>query len=98
VLQEGQFRPVGGSRFHDVRVRLIASTNRDLAEELEKGTFRQDLYYRINVFRITAPPLRRRKEDSSDLAAHFLQKSAGKYGRPVPALSPSALETLLRFD
>ncbi len=98
VLQEGQFRPVGGNRFRDVRVRLIASTNRDLAEEVEKGTFRQDLYYRINVFQITAPPLRHRKEDIPDLAAHFLRKSAGKYGRPVPVLSPSALEALLRFD
>ena len=98
VLQEGQFRPVGGSHTRQVNVRVIASTNRNLAEEIRKGNFREDLYYRINVFQITCPPLRERKEDILFLANHFLEKFAGKTGRPVPELSPQALNLLMRFD
>jgi len=98
VLQEGQFRPVGGSRTEQVNVRLIASTNRDLEEEVRKGTFREDLYYRINVFQVTPPPLRERKEDILLLANHFLEKYAGKISRPVPRITPRALDLLMLFD
>ena len=98
VLQEGQFRPVGGNHTRQVNVRVIASTNRNLADEIRRGNFREDLYYRINVFQITCPPLRERKEDILFLANHFLEKIAGKTGRPVPELSPQALNLLMRFD
>ncbi len=97
VLQEGQLRPVGSNRTRQVNVRLIASTNRDLADEVNRGTFREDLYYRINVFQITCPPLRERKDDILELAAYFLEKSARKNKRPVPRLSPQAMDLLLRF-
>ncbi len=98
VLQEGQFRPVGSHRMQQVEVRIIASTNRDLAEEVKKGNFREDLFYRINVFQITPPPLRERKEDILKLAVHFLEKFAARMNRPVPRLSPYALDLLHRFD
>jgi Nif-specific regulatory protein len=98
VLQEGQFRPVGSHRMQRVEVRIIASTNRDLAEEVKKGTFREDLFYRINVFQITPPPLRERKDDILKLATHFLERFAARMKRPVPRLSPYALDLLHRFD
>lgn len=98
VLQEGQFRPVGSNQTRQVDVRLIASTNRDLAGEVEKGNFRADLYYRINVFQITSPPLRERKDDILRLANHFLEKYAKKIGRPIPQIAPYALDLLMRFD
>ncbi len=98
LLQEGQFRPVGSSLTRQVSVRVIAATNRDLAEEIRRGNFREDLYYRINVFQITPPPLRERKEDIIFLANHFLAKFAARSGRPVPVISPPALGLLMRFD
>jgi Nif-specific regulatory protein len=98
VLQEGQFRPVGGNQTRQVDVRIISSTNRDLASEVKNGNFREDLYYRINVFKVTPPPLRERKEDILSLANHFLKKYAGKIDRPVPRITPYALDLLMRFD
>lgn len=98
VLQEGQFRPVGSHKTQQVEVRIIASTNRDLEEEVKKGNFREDLFYRINVFQVTPPPLRERKEDILRLANHFLAKFAAKMDWPVPRLSPYALDLLHRFD
>jgi Nif-specific regulatory protein len=98
VLQEGEFRPVGGNRNMTVNVRVIASTNRNLSEEVAKGQFREDLYYRINIFQIAPPPLRQRKEDILSLAHHFLKKYACKNNKPVPILTPQALDLLLRFD
>lgn len=98
VLQESEFRPVGGSRSQKVNFRLITSTNRDLSEEIKRGNFREDLYYRINVFQITPPPLRQRKEDILPLANHFLEKYAGITNKPVPTLTPHALDLLMRFD
>lgn len=97
VLQEGQMRPVGSTRYVDVKVRLIASTNRDLEEEVTKGNFRQDLLFRINVFPITMPPLREREDDIHLLVQHFLQKYAAKMGRPPVQISPGAQELLSRF-
>lgn len=97
VLQEGQFRPVGSSETRTVNVRVIAATNRDLAEEIENGNFRKDLYYRINVFQITPPPLRDRKEDIPDLAHHFIQKFSERNGLQIPELSPQALQTLMLY-
>ena len=98
VLQEGQFRPVGSSQIRQVSVRLIVSTNRNLAEEIEKDNFREDLYYRINVFQITPPPLRERKEDIPLLANHFLTKYAKKNNQPVPRLPAEVLSLLMRFN
>ncbi|MFV9646598.1 MAG: sigma 54-interacting transcriptional regulator, partial [Desulfobacterales bacterium] len=98
VLQEGQLRPVGGSRTINVDVRLIASSNRDLEEEVRKGNFRKDLFYRINVFPVTLPPLRERREDIPLLAAHFLKKFAKKLKRPAVRLTPQAVDLLSRFD
>jgi Nif-specific regulatory protein len=98
VLQEGELRPVGGSSSRRVKVRVIASTNRNLDEEIKAGRFREDLYYRINIFQITPPPLRQRKEDILALANHFLEKYALKNNKPVPILTPRALDLLMRFD
>ena len=98
VLQEGEIRPVGSGQTHHVNVRLIASTNRDLAEEVKKGNFREDLFYRINVFQITAPPLREREDDIPHLAVHLLKKFAKRGNRPVPEITPGALDLLMRFD
>ena len=98
VLQEGQFRPVGSTQTRQVNVRLIASTNRNLEEEIKKGNFREDLFYRINVFQITPPPLRERTEDIHQLAAHFLEKYARKIERPVPRVTPKALDLMMQFN
>jgi Nif-specific regulatory protein len=98
VLQEYQVRPVGGSHYQQVKFRLITSSNRDLLTEVEKGTFRDDLYYRVQVFPIKLPPLRERKEDIPLLAAHFLEKFAEKLNQPVARLTPWALDLLVQFD
>jgi Nif-specific regulatory protein len=98
VLQEGQVRPVGGNHFRRVNFRLITSSNRDLLKEVEAGRFRDDLYYRVQVFPIKLPPLRQRKEDIPPLAAHFLEKYAKNLNRPVARLTPWALDLLMQFD
>ena len=98
VLQEGQVRPVGGSHYLQVNFRLITSSNRDLLEEVKKGNFRDDLYYRVQVFPIKLPPLRERKEDIPLLAAHFLEKFAEKLNQPITRLTPWALDLLVQFD
>jgi transcriptional regulator with GAF, ATPase, and Fis domain len=98
VLQEGELERVGEERTRRVNVRLVAATNRDLRAEAEAGRFRQDLYYRLSVFPIEVPPLRRRKEDIPLLADHFLQGSARKAGRPKPALTLAAVQRLQQYD
>lgn len=97
VLQDGQLRPVGGSSFTHVDFRLIAATNRNLHEEISAGRFREDLFYRINVFPITLPPLRERKEDIPQLVNHFLRKHSEKLDRSVKGISPLGLEHLLYY-
>ncbi|MBK8995871.1 MAG: sigma-54-dependent Fis family transcriptional regulator [Myxococcales bacterium] len=97
VLQEGTIRPVGSSESRKVNVRIIAATNRDLAREVEAGRFRQDLYYRLNVFSIEIPPLRERREDIPALVEHFLHKHGQRLGRGKPHVEPATLEALTSY-
>jgi len=95
VLQDREFERLGGTRTLKVDVRLIAATNRDLRAALEEGTFREDLYYRLNVVAIDIPPLREHKEDVPALAEFFLQKSARENTKPVQNITPAALKLLM---
>jgi transcriptional regulator with GAF, ATPase, and Fis domain len=97
VLQEGELERVGEERTRKVDVRVIAATNRDLRAEAEAGRFRQDLYYRLSVFPVELPPLRKRSEDIPLLAEHFLSLSARKLGRPVPRLTLAAVHRLQHY-
>jgi transcriptional regulator with GAF, ATPase, and Fis domain len=97
VLQEGEFEPVGSSHTKKVNVRVLAATNRDLKKEVGKGTFREDLYYRLNVFPIHLPPLRERGEDVFLLANTFVQHFCQRMGRAVAPLSPDALRRLTTY-
>jgi DNA-binding NtrC family response regulator len=97
VLQEREFERLGGTKTLKVDVRLIAATNRDLRAALEEGTFREDLYYRLNVVAIDIPPLREHKEDIPDLARFFLEKFAHESGEPAKQITPAALELLVGF-
>jgi Nif-specific regulatory protein len=98
VLQEGTIRPVGATSEKQVDVRIICATNRDLAAEVEKGSFRQDLYYRLMVFPIKLPPLRDRREDIPALAAHFLKRYAEEYRVELPGFSQDALDALASYN
>jgi PAS domain S-box-containing protein len=97
VLQEGEFEPVGSSHTTKVSVRVLAATNRNLEKEAKGGTFREDLYYRLNVFPIHLPPLRERGEDVVLLANTFVQHFSQRMGRAVAPLSPDALRRLTTY-
>ncbi len=97
VLQEREFERVGGNRTIKVNVRLLATSNRDLLSYVEKGDFRQDLYYRLNVFPVHVPPLRERGEDILLLAEHFLRRCARKHGIKVNGYSDSARAALAGY-
>ena len=94
VLQEREFERVGGNKTIKVDVRVLATTNRALTKSVEKGDFREDLYYRLNVFPIQVPALRERKEDIELLARTFVQRFARKHGISVTGFSPAAIEAL----
>src|SRR4051794_24652974 len=98
VLQEGELERVGEERTRRVDVRLVAATNRDLRAEAEAGRFRRDLYYRLSVFPVEPPPLRKRKEALPLLADHFLHMSARKVGRPKPPLTLANVQRLQQYD
>jgi DNA-binding NtrC family response regulator len=98
VLQDHRFERVGGEETLEVDVRVIAATNKNLTEEMKKGTFREDLYYRLNVIPIFIPPLRERKDDISLLASHFLQKFNRERGKEVSGFSPEVMEVFLRHS
>jgi DNA-binding NtrC family response regulator len=98
VLQEGQYERVGEERTRNVDVRIIAATNRNLQMEVQDGRFRQDLYYRLNVFPIEVAPLRKRKEDIPLLAAHFLEKAARKLKVRPARLTQAHLVQLQAYD
>jgi DNA-binding NtrC family response regulator len=97
VLQERSFERLGGTRTLKVDVRLIAATNRDLRAALEEGTFREDLYYRLNVVPIDIPPLRDHKEDIPDLVNLFIERFARAAGKSIGGISPDALAALTAF-
>jgi transcriptional regulator with PAS, ATPase and Fis domain len=94
VLQERQFERVGGQRSISVDVRVIAATNKVMAEALAARLFREDLYYRLNVFPIRIPPLRERRDDVLPLAEHFVRKFSQRMGKPVPRFTAEATELL----
>jgi len=97
-LQERTVVPVGGAEPIRVDVRIIAATHRDLAQMVRCGTFRQDLFFRLNVVRISIQPLRERRDDILPLARHFLQDVAWSYQEPVKLLTPRAADALARYD
>jgi PAS domain S-box-containing protein len=98
VLQEQEFERVGEGRTRSVDVRVIAATNRDLTAAVRDGRFRGDLYFRLNVFPITLPPLRERSGDVALLARHFLETAARHLGRPVPVLGEAEIRALTSYD
>ena len=98
ALQEGRVEPVGGGGAVGVDVRVIAATNKDLASEITRGRFREDLYFRLAVVPLRIPPLRERPEDILPLADAFITRIGRQYGRPPKRLGPEAKDTLLRHD
>lgn len=97
VLQEREFERVGGSKTIKVDVRILATTNRDLKKAVANGTFREDLYYRLNVFPLQVPPLKERNDDVILLAETFLSRSAKKYNLKIPGFSRHAIRTMLQY-
>lgn len=98
VLQDRTFRPVGGNENIKVDIRIISATNRNLEEEVAKGRFREDLFYRLNVINIKTPPLRERKEDIEDLINHFLRKFSLGIGKTINQVSSQAMKAFLNYS
>jgi len=97
VLQEREFTPVGGTTPKKVDIRIIAATNKDLEKMIKEETFREDLYYRLNIVPITLPGLKERQEDIPMLAMHFLNKYAEEMGKSIKGFTPAAMEKLVRY-
>jgi len=97
ALQEGEIRPVGSNRMIPIDVRIIAAASVDIRTKIKDGTFRDDLFYRLNVLNIVLPPLRERTEDIPALAAHFLKDNAKKYGKPIKGFEPGTMELLEQY-
>ncbi|HXM21861.1 MAG TPA: sigma 54-interacting transcriptional regulator [Terriglobales bacterium] len=98
VLQEQEFERLGSTRTHQVNVRLVAATNRDLTEMVGRGEFRNDLYYRLNVFPILLPPLRERREDIPALVTHFVEISGRRMGREIEHIPPETMSALSSYQ
>ncbi len=98
VLESGELQRVGGSEVIRVDVRVVAATNRDLRKEVREGRFREDLYYRLNVFHIPLPALHQRRDDIPLLVEHFIQRFAVRHQRPARRVSPAALEAMLAYS
>ncbi len=98
VLQEREVRPLGSQQAVPVDVRIVSATHRDLESLIAEQSFREDLYYRLNVVNLHIPPLRERREDIAALAQHFVSTLAAKHGRHVVGFAPDAMEALMRFD
>jgi DNA-binding NtrC family response regulator len=98
ALQEGEVDPVGGRKSVRVDIRLVSATNRSLLDLVKQGRFREDLYYRLNVFPMTLPPLRARREDIPDLARSFCARFAAEEGKRVRGITPEAIALITRYD
>ena len=98
ILQEQEFERVGGSQTQKVDVRVIAATNRDLEQEVRRGAFRADLFYRLNVFPIEVPPLRERKDDVPLLAGYFVRKFSQRMGKRIQGINRAVYEQLHQYD
>ena len=98
VLQDGDVFMVGSTRPRKVDVRVLAATNKDLQKLISKGLFREDLFFRLNVISIVAPPLRERREDIVQLSRHFIDKFASEYDLPAPRLNDRVIEALLQYS
>jgi formate hydrogenlyase transcriptional activator len=98
ILQEQEFERLGSGRTHQVDVRLVAATHRDLAEMVRNGQFRSDLYFRLNVFPLLLPPLRDRREDIPALVSHFVEVLGRRVGRPIDQIPPEAMSALRSYD
>jgi transcriptional regulator with GAF, ATPase, and Fis domain len=98
VLQEQEFERLGSTRTHQVDVRLVAATNRDLAEMVNRGEFRSDLYFRLNVFPLNLPPLRERREDIPALVTHFVEILGRRLGRQIKHIPPETMSALSSYD
>ena len=98
VIQEGEFERVGGEKTIKINVRIIAATNRNLVDAIKKNQFRDDLYYRLNVFPIYAPPLRERTEDIPLLVNHFLKKYKGLVGREITKIPEAVMQKFMSYD
>jgi two-component system NtrC family response regulator len=98
VLQENYFQHLGGNKQINVDIRVVAATNKNLEEMIKKGTFREDLYYRLNVMTISIPPLRERKEDVPLLLDYFLKKSEKEIGKEIKGFSREAFDALMKYD
>lgn len=98
VLQEGEVDPVGAKRPVKINVRILSATNRDLFEMIQSGDFREDLFYRLNVFQLTLPPLRERKEDLRRLSYHFLEKISNEEGKEITGMTEEAEAAILNYE
>ena len=97
VLQEQEFERLGSTKTIRVNARLVAATNRDLAQMVAEGDFRSDLYYRLNIFPIELPPLRERRDDIPRLVRHFTQRFARRMGRRIESIPSATMEALVRY-
>ena len=98
VLQEQEFERLGGTRTHQVDVRLVAATHRDLTDMVRRGEFRSDLYFRLNVFPVLLPPLRERREDIPELVMHFVEKIGRRVGKKIKRISSTTMSALTSYE
>jgi formate hydrogenlyase transcriptional activator len=98
VLQEQEFERLGSTRTHQVDVRLVAATHRDLTDMVRRGEFRSDLYFRLNVFPILVPPLRERHEDIPELVMHFVEKIGRRVGKKIEHIPPATMSALTSYE
>ena len=98
MLQEREYEPLGSVKTIKANVRVVAATNKKLVELVSEGKFRDDLYFRLGVARVTIPPLRERREDIPFLVEHFVQRFNAKRGKQIAGITPTVMEILMRYD